>query len=79
MKTNATVKCVDFPCTDTNRHSYLVPGLEVDPARVSILLISEASPVDPQTRHGGMRGVTDGDRHRIGSVLGLQRLVQAQK
>jgi uracil-DNA glycosylase len=48
MKPNATVNCVDFPCTDTNRHSYLVPGLVVDPARVSILLISEASPVDPE-------------------------------
>jgi uracil-DNA glycosylase len=48
MKPNAAVKCVDFPCTDTNRHSYLVPSLEVDPAHISILLISEASPVDPQ-------------------------------
>jgi uracil-DNA glycosylase len=48
MKPNATVKCVDFPCTDTNRLSYLVPGLEIDPARVSILLISEASPGNPE-------------------------------
>ena len=48
MKPNETVKCLDFPCTDTNRLSHLVPGLELDPARVSILLISEASPVDPQ-------------------------------
>ncbi len=47
MKPNASVKCVDFPCTDTSRHSHLVPGLEIDPARVSILLISEASPVNP--------------------------------
>jgi uracil-DNA glycosylase len=48
MKPNSTVKCVDFPCTDTNRLSYLVPGLEIDPARVSILLISEASPGNPE-------------------------------
>jgi uracil-DNA glycosylase len=48
MKPNATVKCIDFPCTDTSRLSYLVPGLELDPARVSILLISEASPVKPE-------------------------------
>jgi uracil-DNA glycosylase len=47
MKPNATVQCVDFPCTDTNRLSYLVPGMEFDPARVSILLISEAAPVNP--------------------------------
>ena len=47
MKPNATVKCVDFPCTDTSRPSYLVPGLEIDPAKVSIMLISEAAPVNP--------------------------------
>ena len=47
MKPNATVKCIDFPCTDTSRLSYLVPGLEIDPAKVSILLISEAAPVNP--------------------------------
>jgi len=47
MKPNATVKCADFPCTDTSRLGYLVPGLEIDPARVSILLISEAAPVKP--------------------------------
>jgi uracil-DNA glycosylase len=48
MKPSSTVKCIDFPCTDTNRLSYLVPGLEIDPLRVSILLISEASPVRPE-------------------------------
>jgi uracil-DNA glycosylase len=51
MKPNATVNCIDFPCTDTSRLSYLVPGLELDPARVSILLVSEASPVDPQDHY----------------------------
>ena len=48
MRPNATVNCVDFPCTDTNRPGYLVPGLEIDPGQVSILLISEAAPVKPQ-------------------------------
>jgi len=48
MRPNATVKCVNFPCTDTSRSSYLVPALEIDPARISILLISEAAPVKPQ-------------------------------
>ncbi len=48
MKPNGTVKCDDFPCTDISRLSYLVPGLEFDPARVSILLVSEASPVKPE-------------------------------
>ncbi len=48
MKVDQFIRCRDFPCTDTNRSSYLVPGMELDPARVRILLISEASPVDPQ-------------------------------
>ena len=48
MRTVNHVQCTDFPCTDTSRLSYLVPGLEVDPLRVSILLISEASPVKPE-------------------------------
>jgi uracil-DNA glycosylase len=47
MKINSVVQCMDFPCTDTSRSSYVVPGVEIDPRRVSILLISEASPVNP--------------------------------
>jgi len=41
------VQCKDSPCTDTRRESYLVPGIDIDPARVSILLISEAAPENP--------------------------------
>jgi hypothetical protein len=48
MQPNTTVKCVDFPCTDINRLGYLVPSLEIDPAHVSILLISEASSFKPE-------------------------------
>jgi uracil-DNA glycosylase len=44
MKPDRTVNCVDFPCLDTRRSSYLVPNIDVDPAKVSIMLISEASP-----------------------------------
>ena len=46
MRTVNHVQCTDFPCTDTSRPSYLVPGVEIDPARVSILLISEAAPAN---------------------------------
>jgi uracil-DNA glycosylase len=41
------VKCVDFPCLDTRCSSYLIPNIDIDPARVSILLISEAAPEKP--------------------------------
>jgi len=41
------INCVDFPCLDTRRSSYFIPNIEVDPAKVSIMLISEASPENP--------------------------------
>ncbi len=47
MKTNTLVQCLDFPCLDTRRAGYLVPNVDIDPAKVSILLISEAAPENP--------------------------------
>jgi hypothetical protein len=41
------VGCTDFPCTDVRHERYLVPSVEVDPAAVRIVLISEAAPTDP--------------------------------
>jgi uracil-DNA glycosylase len=47
MKVTTFVQCLDFPCLDTRREGYQVPDAEIDPARVSILLISEAAPQNP--------------------------------
>ena len=47
MKTNNIVQCIDFPCSDTRQASYLVPDVNIDPAKVCILLISEAAPENP--------------------------------
>lgn len=47
MRTASIVQCNDFPCLDTRRESYFIPGFDLDPARVSIMLISEASPENP--------------------------------
>jgi uracil-DNA glycosylase len=44
MITYHHIQCVDFPCLDTRRASYLVPNIYIDPAKVFILLISEAAP-----------------------------------
>jgi uracil-DNA glycosylase len=44
MKVNECVKCADFPCLDVNKDSYLVPGAEIKPDKINILLISEAPP-----------------------------------
>jgi uracil-DNA glycosylase len=47
MKVNSVLQCADFPCLDTRRASYLVPDVDIDPDKVSILLISEAAPENP--------------------------------
>jgi len=47
MKAGNYIQCTDFPCLDTRRESYLVPAVDIDPAKVSILLISEAAPETP--------------------------------
>ena len=45
------INCVDFPCLDTRRSSYLIPNIDIDPAKVSIILISEASPENPSDHY----------------------------
>jgi len=47
MKVNDNVQCSDFPCLDTNQAGYQLPAVEIDPASVKILLISEAAPENP--------------------------------
>ena len=44
MKTSDSVQCKDFPCLDIHRQSHLIPDIVMDPAQISILLISEANP-----------------------------------
>lgn len=41
------INWVDIPCLDTRRSGYFIPNIEFDPAEVSIMLISEASPENP--------------------------------
>ena len=44
MNVSSHVKCIDFPCTDIVTTHYTIPSVEIDPARVEILMISEAPP-----------------------------------
>jgi uracil-DNA glycosylase len=46
MRVCEQIRCEDFPCAGVNHDSYVVPGVDVDPASVSIVLISEAAPPD---------------------------------
>ena len=47
MKVSDFVQCVDFPCLDIRRAGYQVPAVEVEPAAIKIMLISEAAPEAP--------------------------------
>jgi hypothetical protein len=47
MRVSDRVRCVDFPCSDVDRGCYLVPEVELDPAAISMVMISEAAPPDP--------------------------------
>lgn len=47
MKTSEFIACKTFPCGDVRHECYIVPGIEIDPGRVSVVLISESAPADP--------------------------------
>jgi hypothetical protein len=40
------IQCSAFPCLDVRHESYILPSIDVNPADVSIILISEAAPAD---------------------------------
>lgn len=44
MNVSNHVTCTDFPCTDIVTKRYTIPSIEIDPAKVTILMISEAPP-----------------------------------
>jgi len=46
MKISQCVQCKSFPCRDVNHAGYMVPDVDIDPAHISIVLISEAAPAD---------------------------------
>jgi uracil-DNA glycosylase len=39
--------CVAFPCADVRHECYIVPGVNVQPGKVEIAMVSEAAPPDP--------------------------------
>jgi uracil-DNA glycosylase len=47
MRVNECIQCKAFPCRDVKHDRYQIPAVEVDPARVKMILISEAAPDDP--------------------------------
>jgi len=45
MKPNELVICKEFPCEDVNHGACIVPGIDVEPDEISLVVISEAAPV----------------------------------
>ena len=46
MQANQCVGCKSFPCTDVRHECYIVPGIDVKPEAISIVMISEAAPAN---------------------------------
>ncbi|MFN7996280.1 MAG: uracil-DNA glycosylase [Bryobacteraceae bacterium] len=44
MRVCQYVGCGLFPCSDVRRDCYIVPGIELNPERVSMIMVSEAAP-----------------------------------
>ena len=47
MRVSECVGCERFPCADVNHAGYIIPGLDVKPDAISIVMISEAAPANP--------------------------------
>jgi uracil-DNA glycosylase len=47
MQIAKRIRCERFPCSDVQHDGYRVPNVNVKPDQVSIVLISEAAPVNP--------------------------------
>lgn len=66
MKTSDCIRCTGLPCADVNHERYVIPGINVQPESISIVLISEAAPQNPMD-----------DYYAPGSPLFAQTTVQA--
>jgi hypothetical protein len=48
MRISECVQCINFPCLDVNSSGYTIPDIEVNPEKVSLVVISEAAPENPE-------------------------------
>jgi len=47
MRVRKIVKCSELACSDVDKDRYMVPGIDIDPEKIRIAMISEASPANP--------------------------------
>lgn len=48
MRVNKCVGCTKFPCAEVRHECYAIPRIEVKPRAVSMIMISEAAPDNPE-------------------------------
>lgn len=48
LKIDEQVTCKDYPCSDVRSECCLIPEVELEPENVSIIMLSESAPIDPQ-------------------------------
>jgi uracil-DNA glycosylase len=46
MRMDKQVKCTELPCVDVRHERFVVPNVDINPADVSIVMISEAAPAN---------------------------------
>jgi uracil-DNA glycosylase len=46
MRVSEKVQCVKFPCSDVNHQCYIVPGVNLKPQDISIVMVAEAAPAN---------------------------------
>jgi uracil-DNA glycosylase len=46
MKVNEKIKCTLFPCIDIDKQKYILPSIEINAAKIRILMITESPPTE---------------------------------
>ena len=47
MRISQCIECQQFPCTDVKHQNYISPEIDLNPAEIAIVIISEATPENP--------------------------------
>ena len=47
MRVNECLACESFPCADVNKAVHVIPQVEIKPEDISVVMISEAAPDNP--------------------------------
>jgi len=47
MQVSQFIGCEGFPCADVRHECYIIPGIDVKPDEISIVMVSEAAPANP--------------------------------